>query len=250
MLAPFITALLHTAPSDYIGYYVSGGIAFLLFLAMIPSREPPRCISAEAHPISWKQIGTLAGRRHFIYPALLSALAQVAAWASVFAFLPIQAARMDATNYFHAVLIAAFSLAGLLGNVCASLVQRCFHRMGAVYFSVIFVTVGILIGSFAVTIEIMLVSAVVIGLASGLGYPVLLSMAMEKASDEERTLAVALYQTIHALGMFVGPLFGGILATAVGIQPMLAVTGFVSLLPAMLIAYWMASIGGFAKRIR
>jgi len=40
---------------------------------------------------------------------------------------------------------------------------------------------------------------------------------------------MGVYQSVYALGMFVGPWLSGILSSAFGIQPMFAITGFICL---------------------
>ena len=67
------------------------------------------------------------------------------------------------------------------------------------------------------------------GLASGVGYPVLMGLTIRYVDDAQRATAMGLYQSVYAIGMFSGPWLSGIFADAVGIQPMFVVTGGVCL---------------------
>ena len=66
---------------------------------------------------------------------------------------------------------------------------------------------------------------ILIGLGNGIGYPLCMGMSIEKVDGAERATAMGLHQAVYAIGMFAGPWLSGILANALGIQPMFAVTG-------------------------
>jgi predicted MFS family arabinose efflux permease len=47
-----------------------------------------------------------------------------------------------------------------------------------------------------------------------------MGMSIEKVDDSRRSTAMGLHQSVYAVGMFAGPWLSGILAKAMGIQPM------------------------------
>ena len=63
----------------------------------------------------------------------------------------------------------------------------------------------------------------------GISYPVLMGTSIRFVSDAERTTAMGLHQSVYAIGMFAGPALSGIIADAIGIQPMLGITAFACL---------------------
>ena len=67
------------------------------------------------------------------------------------------------------------------------------------------------------------------GLGQGIVYPVLMGMSIRDVADQERTTAMGLHQAVYAAGMFAGPWLSGILADAIGLQPMVGVTAFACL---------------------
>jgi MFS family permease len=73
------------------------------------------------------------------------------------------------------------------------------------------------------------VASVGLGLANGIGYPVLMGLSIAKVPDAERSTAMGMFQAIYAIGMFGGPWLSGILARAIGLQPMFGVTAFFTL---------------------
>jgi len=58
---------------------------------------------------------------------------------------------------------------------------------------------------------------------------VLMGMSIERVADAERTTAMGLHQAVYAIGMFAGPWLSGMLADAMGIGPMFALTAFACL---------------------
>ena len=70
---------------------------------------------------------------------------------------------------------------------------------------------------------------ILLGLAEGVLYPTLMGLSIRFVADAERTTAMGLHQAIYAIGTFAGPWFSGLLAEAIGLQPMFGVTAFACL---------------------
>jgi len=77
------------------------------------------------------------------------------------------------------------------------------------------------------------------GLAQGIGYPVLMGMSIEHVADAERTTAMGLHQAVYAIGMFTGPWLSGILSEAMGIQPMFGMTAVACLVVGLAGTRWL-----------
>jgi MFS family permease len=54
-----------------------------------------------------------------------------------------------------------------------------------------------------------------------------MGLSIRDVGDHERATAMGLYQAVYAIGMFAGPSLSGILADALGMQVMFAITGVV-----------------------
>jgi MFS family permease len=67
------------------------------------------------------------------------------------------------------------------------------------------------------------------GFAGGNNYPVLMGLCIMNVSKSERSTAMGLHQSIYSVGAFAGPWLSGIIAKAIGIQPMIGVTAFAML---------------------
>ena len=64
-------------------------------------------------------------------------------------------------------------------------------------------------------------------------------MSIQNVADDSRTTAMGLHQAVYAIGMFSGPWLSGILADAMGIQPMLGVTAFACLFLSICTTRWL-----------
>jgi MFS family permease len=96
--------------------------------------------------------------------------------------------------------------------------------------------IGTGVAALAPTLAVLLAAQICLGLAQGVGYPALMGMSIQHVTDAERTTAMGLHQAVYAIGMFGGPALSGVLAEAMGIQPMFGVTAV-----ACLILGWLGS---------
>lgn len=76
------------------------------------------------------------------------------------------------------------------------------------------------------------------GFSLGLLYPVLLAMAIETIPQQKRATAMGVYQALYAVGMFVGPLLGGMLNSYAGIGGAFYLSGALGLLALIFSIIW------------
>jgi MFS transporter, DHA1 family, multidrug resistance protein len=65
-----------------------------------------------------------------------------------------------------------------------------------------------------------------------------MGMSIERVDESQRATAMGVYQSVYAIGMFTGPWLSGLLADALGIQPMFF-TGILILGMGLSGAYWL-----------
>jgi MFS family permease len=71
-----------------------------------------------------------------------------------------------------------------------------------------------------------------------------MGLGIQQVADAERTTAMGLHQAVYAIGMSGGPWLSGVLADAIGIQPMFGVTAFVCLVLGLLVTHRLTAEGG------
>ena len=220
-----VTGSLNLMGGYPLSFFVAVVMAGLAILAMLLVKEPRR----EVKRSSLRQVGALITRRDVLMPALLGIVAQYAIWSSTFGFTTNLAKSMGATDVVLSLLVSMNLAVVFLGNLAMSAVAKKFGERRMVALSFVFVALGL--GSLAVAkgMTMVFVGQILMGLASGVGYPVLMGLSIRYVDESERATAMGLYQSVYAIGMFSGPTLSGILADQIGIQPMFVITAVVCL---------------------
>jgi predicted MFS family arabinose efflux permease len=215
-----VTGSLNALGGYSLPFLLAAGAAGLAVLITLPTpnrRHPPQ------RP-SFSSTGHLIVRRDVLLPALLAAVSQYANWAATFSFMPILAQRLGGTGVTLSLLLSLHIAVVMLGNLGTTAIA---HRIGARYLVAIsfaLLAVGLGIAAMAPTLAVIFGAQVVLGLSQGVGYPLLMGLSIRYVVQDNRTTAMGLHQAVYAVGMFGGPWLSGILADAIGIQPMFGVT--------------------------
>ncbi|HUJ76773.1 MAG TPA: MFS transporter, partial [bacterium] len=102
---------------------------------------------------------------------------------------------------------------------------------------------GALLAALARPISLLFVSTVLMGLANGLFFPILLGLSIQRVDAFHRSTAMGIHQAVYAVGMFTGPWIGGVLSDAMGIRAMFAVVAAFSLvMPSLLMQAWKGTL--------
>ncbi len=225
MVATSVTGSLNALGGYTLSFYVAAVLAVLAIIAMFPVRERRH----QNTPPTLRQIGTLIVRRDVLVPSLLGVVAQYAIWASTFSFATNLAKNLGASDVILSVLVSMNIGLVFLGNLAMSLVARRVSSRWMVTLSFVFVVLGLGALAIAKGLPMVFVGQILMGLASGVGYPVMMGLSIRYVDDGQRATAMGLFQAVYAIGMFAGPWLSGILADAMGIQPMFAITAVVCL---------------------
>jgi MFS family permease len=202
-------------------FQVSVGAALLAVVALLllqEKRHPPQ-------KPSFRKLGTLFIRRDVLLPSLLSVVLHYGDWTASFTFTPILAAQLGASNVMLSLLASLNLGMVLVGNAFSTAMA---HRLGSKNLIIVcFITqaLGMAGAALAPSLLVVFIAQCAIGFAFGVGYPVLMGLSIEKVDHLEQNSAMGLHQSVYALGMFAGPWLSGILAKAIGIQPMFGIVG-------------------------
>jgi len=225
MVATGVTGSLNALGGYTLPFYVAAVLAVLAIVAMLPVRERRH----QNTPPTLRQIGTLIVRRDVLVPSLLGVVAQYAIWASTFSFATNLAKNLGASDVVLSALVSMNIGLVFLGNLAMSLLARRVSSRWMVALSFVFIVLGLGALTVAKGLPMVFVGQILLGLASGVGYPVMMGLSIRYVDNGQRATAMGLFQAVYAIGMFAGPWLSGILADAMGIQPMFAVTAAVCL---------------------
>lgn len=219
-LATGVTGTLTELGGTSLPFMVAAGAASLAVLTMLFVREkrlPRRAATG-------KDILALITRRDVLLPSLLNMLRQYTNWGVTFSFIPILASQFGATDNHLSALTSMNIAIFIAGNLFATFTVKKLGSRKLIYSSILLMGGAVGLAAFANNLPLIFVAQFCNGLAGGIGYPVLMGSSIEHVSEGERATAMGLHQAVYAIGMSVGPWLSGILADAMGIQPMFAWT--------------------------
>jgi MFS family permease len=208
-----------------LAFFLAAGAAAMAILIVLPAKEEHRLPQRP----SVAGIGSLITRPDVLLPSVLAALSQYANWTTTFAFMPILARQLGATDVMQSALMSMRMGMVILGNLMATAIVSRVGTRRLVYFSFVLLSAGTGGAALAPSLLLVFVAQFCVALAQGISYPVLMGMSIQQVADAERTTAMGLHQALYAIGMFGGPWLSGMLADAMGIRPMFGVTAFICL---------------------
>jgi predicted MFS family arabinose efflux permease len=195
-------------------------IGIMLF---IPERtQPPRAPAP-------RRLLALFVRPDVLGPALLNLVLHYGDWSATYSFIPILARQYGASDVLVSFLTSANLGVVALGNITVTWLGARLRFWPMLALSLGLVAAGLGLAAVAPALAVVIAAQLLIGLGFGIAYPVLLGACIRRVDSGERTTAMGLNQAVYAAGMFAGPWLSGILANALGVQPMFAVTAVVVL---------------------
>jgi MFS family permease len=229
IIATSVTGWLNQLAGYGLAFFLAAGVAAIAVALVIPLKEAHPPGNGERRRPTASSVGKVITRRDVLLPGLLSAIAQFTNWATTFGFLPILAQGMGASDVTISLLVSLNLVFLTLGNLGATAAAGRIGGRRLSYASFVILSAGVAGTALTKSLPSLFVSQALIGLGTGIGYPVLMGMSIKYVRDAERTTAMGLHQSVYAAGMFAGPWLGGLLASALGVQTMFAVTAAASL---------------------
>ncbi len=220
MIATGLTGTLNQVGGYALAFYLAalaGVIAFLFLLPIHEDRRAPQTPSAKGFLV-------LLGRRDVMVPSILSLIGQYANWGATFGFIPILAKQLGAADVLQSALVSLNIAVVTVGNLLAGTITKRVPTHRLVYISFALIGLGLAGAAWAPSLGWIFAVQVCLGLAQGIGYPVLMGLSIREVDDVERATAMGLHQAIYAVGMFAGPALSGTIASALGLRPMFALT--------------------------
>ena len=214
------TGFLNNLGGYPLAFHLAAAVALLgiFILAFIPEKR------RAVQPPSLHKLGVLFHRPDVMVPTLLSAALHYGDWAGSFTFFPLLASRYGAGNVTLSLLTTLNLAMVLLGNLISASLARRLGVKQLVAASFMLMALGLAGGALAPSLTYVFLAQFLAGCAFGVGYPVLMAMSIKKVDPIEQNSAMGIHQSVYALGMFAGPWISGLLAKAIGVQPMFGVT--------------------------
>jgi len=220
ILATALTGTLNAWKGYALAFYLAAAAAGLAILVIAPVREERQPRKAP----SLGNLGRLLSRSDVLLPSLLSMVQQYANWATSFSFVPLLAGQLGASDVMLSVLMSFNIAVVTLGNLMATTVVRRIGARNMVLLSFVLFAAGTAAAAVAQSLLAVFALQFLLGIANGVGYPVLMGMSIRQVDEAERATAMGFHQAVYAIGMFAGPALSGVLADRWGLTPMFLIT--------------------------
>jgi MFS family permease len=235
MIGTGMTGFLETLGGYSFAFFAAAGfsVAATIIVACV---RIPRADPAHRGAVTARSVLAIFRRRDVLVPSFTNALCQFGVWALTFGFMPLLARRMGASVVATGLIMTLNIAANTAANLFATLIAHRGGRRLLLYICFSMSAGGAILAGLAGAVPVLFVSTVIMGLANGLAFPILVGLSIERVDSAHRSTAMGIHQAVYAIGMFSGPWIGGILADALGIRAMFAIIACFSLVaPGILI---------------
>jgi predicted MFS family arabinose efflux permease len=236
MIGTGMTGTLQTAGGYSLAFIAAAGLSVVAAIGVAFASIPRRDIGHRGQ-VTPRSVIAIFRRRDVLVPSFTNALCQFGVWALTFGFMPLLARRMGASAVATGLIMTLNIAANTAANLLATLIANRGGRRLLLYGSFAAFAGGAVLAALSQSVPALFVSTVIMGLANGLFFPILLGLSIQRVDAAHRSTAMGIHQAVYAVGMFAGPWIGGVLADAFGLRAMFAIVAAFSLAaPSALIA--------------
>ncbi|MCY0898063.1 MAG: MFS transporter [Firmicutes bacterium] len=216
-------------------FWLSVLIAFMgIVMLGRPRRYPAHSRSTGALK-SWRQVITLRSVRH---ASILGIILQAITFMTTYGYTPLFAAHEGVSRAGLGLLTAV----SLVSTIIATVVSGSWLSRRVASNTLLMVSFVIMAGSSAVTPWVgatwgLFVTQAVLGASRGLATPLLMAWTIQDAPPEQRTTAMATYQSLYAIGMIGGPILAARIVAVWGLSAPFAAAGGIGVLALVLLGW-------------
>jgi MFS family permease len=170
--------------------------------------------------------------------SVLAIIAQLLTFSTVFGFTPKFASDYLSANKFQMGLLTVFSslptaFASLLGG---GKLSRKYGEWSIVTLGFALVGIFTVLIPFIDNIYLLMFTQIFAGLGRGFSFSILMGLSVKHFPSEKRATAMGFFQSIYGLGMFIGPVFIGIIEDIFSINKGFIALGIISCITAFVSA--------------
>jgi MFS family permease len=173
--------------------------------------------STSGSGLSMQAFGRAISTPRLLLVAGLAACSQFAFFATTLGYAAVHAQVHSASDAELGILTTAAQVAKALPSLLLSVRRRANSGRTAVVTGFSLISLPLFIFPALTDLRWMIVCQAAVGLGVGMSFPVLMGLALQAVEPEARASAMGVFQSIYALGMTLGPLFSGVIASWWGI---------------------------------
>lgn len=216
MAAAACTGFLNAAGGYVLAFYASAGLAVVAAIVLTFIKLPP--LPAGKGDVSARSILSIFGRADVLVPSFANAICQLTEWAVLYGFLPILARQLGAGEVVIGLMLTSALASNTVTNLIFTFISRQIRSRAILHASFIALAAGAALAALGHSVAFLFAATITMGAANGFFFPLLMGLSIERVDGAHRSTAMGIHQSVYAVGMFVGPWIGGVLADAVGIR--------------------------------
>jgi predicted MFS family arabinose efflux permease len=190
------------APFFLAGLVALGG---LLFSMGIEEGVPQQ----KREPLQMGELLQVGRDRQLLLVSFLGVLYQGLTYASIYGFNPMYAVSIGATKSQLSLLALASTVPAAFASLKSGDLTARFGERRVLLTSFGLFTLFTVVIPFVTELPMFYFTQAIANLGRGCIFPILLSLAIIDVPDEKRATAMGFFQSIYALGMFLGPVLAG-----------------------------------------
>ena len=215
-----------TAPF-YAGLGISavGLIPALLIQERRPEKSPGR---------SLKSLLKVGRNQRLLFISAFAMVMQFTVFANIFGFTPIYAQQIGASKADLGVLLLCFLSATTLTTLFAGILTRRMRERYVITASFILLSISIFATPFVTNLKFLYLVLAFNGAGVGFLFPLLMGLAIKPMPLDQQGTAMGFFQSIYAVGMFLGPLVSGWVGEYLGLYFIFILNGTLCILTSFL----------------
>jgi MFS family permease len=184
---------------------------------------------ASAPGVAWRRVWRVGTAPALLLVSALSALNTYATFATIYGFIPVYAREIGSSAAELGALTAMSLVPFTLAQPLTAPLARRIGFPATVALSLGVSGATTLLVPWTHTFAALAATQAVVGVARGLLGASLMSLAIVAVPQHERATAMGVYQAVYSVGMFLGPLFSGVVGERAGLPAVFVSTGALSL---------------------
>lgn len=231
MVATYSGGVIAQAFGNAATFYVGVALAVAGYLLSLRLYEETRPVASPLSPERVLRIITVPLLLAVSFNAILS---QYTAFVTTYAFTPIYAEQLGATQADQGFLVTANLLPYTIGMLFVSAFGDKIGNRTLVAWGMGLAAVGVFVTPLTGTFPLLVGAQALNGFGRGLAFPVLMGLSIQAVPQAERATAMGVFQSVYAIGMFAGPVVGGGIADAFGLPSVFFSTAAVCLVSVLI----------------
>jgi MFS family permease len=175
--------------------------------------------------ITWRQFGKAITTPRLLLVSGLAACSQYALFGTSLGFAAVRAQDLGASDAQLGILTTAVQVAKAIPMFALSFRGRPQSGRWMTVIGLGLIAAPLFVFPFLTRFSLLVLCQAVIGLGVGIGFPVLMGLALQAVEPEARASAMGVFQSVYAVGMTLGPVVSGRVARAWGITAVYLTTG-------------------------